>query len=92
MLIRLYYLYEKSPKKCAELKAIVEDLRDAFEFDDNGVRPVRSCGTRWVCHKLKAMKRVLSKYGAHVAHLTTLSEDPTVKAADRAKLKGYLRE
>ena len=87
MLIRLYYLYEKSPKKCAQLKAIAEYLRDAFQFDDNGVRPVRSCGTRGVCHKLKAIKRVLSKYGAYVAHLTTLSEDPTVKVADRAKLK-----
>lgn len=38
------------------------------------------------------MKRVLSKYGAYIAHLTTLSEDPKVKAADRAKLLGYLRE
>ena len=38
------------------------------------------------------MKRVLSKYGAYVAHLTSLSEDPSVKGADKAKPNGYLRQ
>jgi hypothetical protein len=33
-----------------------------------------------VCHKLSAMKRVLSKYGAYTAHLTTLSDDLSVKS------------
>ena len=27
MLLRLYYLYEKSPKKCRELEDIVADLK-----------------------------------------------------------------
>jgi hypothetical protein len=35
------------------------------------------------------MKRVLAKYGAFTHHLLTLSEDSSVKAVDRAKLKGY---
>ena len=38
------------------------------------------------------MKRVLSKYGAYTSHLAALSEDPTVKSADKAKLKGYYRQ
>ena len=38
------------------------------------------------------MKCVLSKYGAYTAHLTTLSEDTSVKSVDRAKLKGYLKK
>ena len=38
---------------------------------------------------IKAMKRVLAKYGAYTAHL---SEDTSVKAADRAKLQGYLKK
>ena len=29
MLIRLHYLYKKSPQKCAELKTIVKDFREA---------------------------------------------------------------
>ena len=49
MLLRLYYLYEKSPKKCAELETIVDDLKEAFHINDEGagIRPVRACGTRW---------------------------------------------
>ena len=92
MLLRLYYLYEKSPKKCRELESIVTDLQGVFHLNDEGlgVKPVRACGTRWVCHKLSAMKRALSKYGAYTAHLATLSEDASVKPADWAKFKGYL--
>ena len=35
------------------------------------------------------MKRVISKFGAYTNHIATLSEDHSVKPADRAKLKGY---
>ena len=94
MLLRLYYLYEKSPKKCAELETIVDDLKEAFHLNDEGagIRPVRACGTRWVSHKLSAMKRVINKFGAYTAHLTTLSVDSSVKTVDRAKFRGYLNK
>ncbi len=35
------------------------------------------------------MKRVLSRYGVYTMHLAALSEDNTVRPADRAKVKGY---
>ena len=89
MLLRLYYIYEKSPKKCRELEEIVTELRGCLQFDDAGVRPVRASGSRWVSHKLNAMKRVLSKFGAYTNHLAALSEDGSVKASDRAKLRGF---
>ena len=92
MLLRLYYIYDKSPKKCRELEGIVSDLRDCFQFDDDGVRPLRASGSRWICHKLNAMRRVLSKYGAYTSHLATLSEDTSVKSVDREKVKGYLHK
>uniref|UniRef100_A0A1X7TRH9 DUF4371 domain-containing protein n=1 Tax=Amphimedon queenslandica TaxID=400682 RepID=A0A1X7TRH9_AMPQE len=96
MLLRLYYLYKKSSKKCRELENIINDLKDAFQLNhgqgDGGLRPIRACGTRWVTHKLSVMKRVLSKFGAYAAHLTTLSEDSSVKSADRCKFRGYLRK
>ena len=92
MLTRLYYVYEKSPKKCRELEEVIADLRQCIEFDDAGVRPLRASGSRWVSHKLNAMKRVLSKFGAYTNHLTALSMDSSVKAVDRAKLQGYLRK
>ena len=77
MLLRLYNLYEKFPKKCRELDDIVADLKDAMCFGD-------ASGSRWVVHKLNAMKRVISKYGAYTNHLLALSEDPSVRSADKA--------
>ena len=52
------------------------------------MRPVRASGTRWVSHKVEAMKRVLSKFGAYTSHLVALSEDTNVR--DRTKLKGFV--
>ena len=51
LLLRLYYLYEKSPKRCRELEDIISDLKACFSFDDAGVKPVRASGSRWVTHK-----------------------------------------
>ena len=42
-------------------------------FDDAGVRAIYSCGSRWVCHKLNVMKRVLSKLSAYTSHIAALS-------------------
>jgi len=56
MLLHLYYIYDKLPKKYRELEGIISDLKDCFQFDDDGVRPLRASGSRWVCHKLNAMR------------------------------------
>ena len=47
ILIRLYYLYENSPKKYREPESIVNDLKEAFDLNDEeqGVRPIRACRT-----------------------------------------------
>ena len=92
MLLRLYYLYEKSPKKCRELEEIVSDLKQCLQFDDGGTKPIRASGSRWISHKLNALKRVLSQYGAYTHHLAALSEDSSVKGVDRAKLRRYHRK
>ena len=34
LLLRLYYLYEKSLKRCRELEDIISDLKVCFTFDD----------------------------------------------------------
>ena len=92
MLLRLHYVYERSPKKCRQLEEIIADLQQCLTLDDAGIRPVRASGSRWVTHKLNAMKRVLSKFGAYTNHLTALSEDKSVKSSDRAKLRGYCKK
>ena len=66
MLLRLFYLYERSPKKA----------------------PVRCQGSSWINHKRKVLQRVVDRYGAYVSHLTALAEDGSVKAEERARLKG----
>ena len=75
MLSKLYYLYKKSPKKCRELAEIVSDLKDCLTFDDHREKVVRASGTRWITHKLNAMKLVLSKHGVYMNHTAALSEE-----------------
>ena len=43
-------------------------------------------GSRWVTHKLNAMRRVLSKFGAYTNHLTSLSQESSVRSSDQEKL------
>ena len=45
VLLRLYYLYAKSPKKSRELADIVENLKEVWEFADGGDLPVRCTAT-----------------------------------------------
>ena len=92
MLLRLYYLYEKSPKKSKELREVVEDLKIVFEFPKGGNLPVRAQGSRWITHKRKALQRVVDRYGAYINHLITLAQDTSIKADDKARLKGYLKK
>ena len=92
VLLRLYYLYAKSPKKSRELADIVEDLKEVWEFADGGDLPVRSEGSRWINHKRKALQRLVGRYGAFLNHVTTLAEDRSIKSTDRARLQGYLKK
>ena len=79
MLLRLYYLYEKSPKKYCELSDVVTDLKEVFDFPNGGNLPARAHGTQWISHKHKALQRVIDRYGAYLSHLQALTEDTTIK-------------
>ena len=89
MLLGLFYLYSKSPKKLRELSDIVSDLGEVFEFPKGGDTPLCSQGSRWISHKRLALHRVFDLYGAYISHLTSISADTSVKGADKARLKGY---
>ena len=92
MLLRLYLLYQKSPKRSSELMEIADDLREMFELPKGGDLTVRSCGTRWISHKKEALQQVLDHYGVYIHYLKTLYQDTSIKNDDRARLKGYLRQ
>ena len=80
MLLRLYYLYHKSPKKCRDLVTVINDLKEVFELSRGGNLPICSQGSRWIDHKRKV--RVIDRYGAYVRHLLTLTEDTSLKSED----------
>ena len=87
----LYYLYTKSSKKYGELKSLYKDLKDQFEMYGGGVKPVKSNGTRWIDHKVRAMGRVVEKFGLYVQHLK--GNIPTIKSSnDRATVQGKLNK
>ena len=92
LLLRLYYLYEKSPKKTRELASIVQDLKEAFDFPGTGNVPLQSQGSHWINHKRRALQRVSDWYGAYMSHLIALSEDMSLKREDRARLKGNVQK
>eukprot|EP00731_Ephydatia_muelleri_P017065 Em0010g163a len=96
MLLKLYFLYEKSPKKCREIEDIVAELKACLEPSEmprsRGIKPLRACGTRFIAHKLAALERVVNRLGAYLNHLAILSEDPSMKSTDRQKMKGYLQQ
>ena len=71
MLLRLYYVYEKSPKKMRELEEVVKELKEVFEFPIGGNKPVRSQGSRWINYKRKALQCVVDRYGDHPPHCTS---------------------
>ena len=51
-------------------------------------KPVNSSGTRWLEHKVRAMKWISKNYGLLISHLSHLIEDESFTSADRAKFKG----
>lgn len=89
MLLKLYCLYEKAPKKCRELEEVVSDLKECITVDEAGIKPVRASGSRWVSHKSNAMRPIVSKYGAYTSYLLALSGDHSIRSTDRTKFHGY---
>ena len=93
MLMRMYYLYAKAPKKFRELEEVISSLArclDLSEFSKSGgKRPIRACGTRFISHKVAALEQIIDKFGAYMSHLATLVEDSSTKPADKQKLRAY---
>ena len=93
LLLRIYYLYEKSPKKCHELNEVVAELKQCLKSgDQGGNRPLKACSTRFVAHKVAALEIIIECFGAYVSHLSSLTEDTSVRAVDRQKLVGYVHK
>ena len=73
MLLRLYYLYHNSPKKSQKLTSIVDNLKDVFNLPSGGTLRTRCHGSQWISHRKKAPQWAIDRFGAYLAHLTSLS-------------------
>ena len=86
----IIFVISEITERSRELIEIADDLREVFELPKGGDLPVRSCGTRWISQKRKALQQILDRYGVYIHHLTTLCQYTSIKGDDRARLKGYL--
>ena len=57
---------------------------------EGGNRPLRACGTRFIAHKVVALARLVDRVGPYICHLTSLTENVTVRPVDRQKITGYI--
>ena len=59
-MLRVYYVCEKSQKKCCDLEDVVIELKACLEPTDmptgGGNRLLRACGTHFVAHKMAALE------------------------------------
>ena len=86
MLLSMYLLYVKSDKSLRELNQLEEIMAEHVS------KPYKANGTRWVQHKSRACAVLVQNYPVIVTRLEAQSADDTnVPAADKARLKGYLR-
>ena len=67
MLTKLYYLYQKSPKRLQQLR----ELNDAYE--KSIPKPTKAYVTRWVDFKFQAMERILGNCDPYIIHLEQLA-------------------
>ena len=62
-------------------------MKDQYEFHGDGVRPVKATGTRWIDHKLRAIERLVDKFGLYCQHIQLAI--PEIKnSKDHAILRG----
>ena len=52
MILRLFYLYQKAPKKLHQLRELHEMYKGAMYFLSGSCKPKKASGTRWISHKL----------------------------------------
>jgi hypothetical protein len=86
----LFYTYQNSGKRLRELRALHEILKDVYEFENEEVKPTKSTATRWIDHKLRAMRLFIDKRGLYLSHIQNVIAD-TTKKNDKAKLEGIRR-
>ena len=95
-LMKLYYLYEESSTKLRSLNQLVKDLDGLVDLvdnptEDNGVAPLKVCGTRWIGHPVNALQRAINKFGIYLKDLENFARGEK-KAKTKAEILGYINK
>ena len=69
-----------------------EIYKQTLDFEIGGCKPKKANGTRWILHKLEAMKMCLDKWSLYIEHLEYLSSDKSIPSKDRQKMINYLQK
>ena len=85
MLSKLYWLYQKSPKRLTQLK----ELSEAFE--KSIPKPTKADGTRWIDFKFRAMEKISENYGPCMTHLEQLAHTDS-QLKKREEIKGFVNK
>ena len=87
MLTKLFYLYQKSPKRLHELREFSEI------FVKSAAKPAKAGGggTRWIGHKMRALNIVLQSYGVFITHLESLAKTDSQRSK-RAEIAGFVNK
>ena len=93
-LLKLYYLYNKSTKKLRSLKELISELDGLLDLNDNpigddGVAPIKACGTRWIGHLVNALQRAINKFGIYLKDIENRVKTEK-KANKKAELLGFI--
>ena len=90
VLMNLYYVYEKSPKRLRELRELADILEESIR------KPEKAHGTRWLQHKSRALNPLIIGYPVIqnvCAHLESMAlEEYHTKPTDKICFKGYLKK
>ena len=85
MLLKLYYLHQKSPKCFRELRELSE------AYDKSLPKPTKCNGTRWIDHKYKALEVLYDNYGTFIAHLESLVQ-AQLQVLKWAEIEGFTKK
>ena len=66
-------------------------MKDEFKMYGDGIKPVKAIGTHWIDHRMRAMQRLVDKYGLYCQHLQHAIPE-TKSAKDHATLKGKFKK
>ena len=73
----------------SQLKSLLKDLESVYDFESKSIKPEKSSGTRWLDHKIRAMKKLIDKFGVYAKQIEC-SIEQAGKYKDKATLQGKL--